>query len=175
MYNPSNANKWKYYIDKDKVQFQAATNFNGMNIIIYKGLKAEVKDDFLVQGVNNVPNTISETTNEEDTFIDTKEGVNARNSQGLAFVQQGKESNDKGGKGCGGPGSGQGVCDRFTTKQYGGGNADIINTNPSTKNGCYHCGKTYHTLHFLPYLNNKQRKELYLQMKKHTEDKKKAE
>ena len=51
MANPSNTNKWKSYIDKSEVQFQAAINFNGFNNVIYKGLKVEVKNNWSVQRV----------------------------------------------------------------------------------------------------------------------------
>ena len=43
MSNPSNANKWKSYFDKDEVHFQEAMHFTGLNNIIYKGLMAEVR------------------------------------------------------------------------------------------------------------------------------------
>ena len=43
--NSSNANKWKSDIDKSEVQFQAAMYFNGLKNVIYKGLKAKVKNN----------------------------------------------------------------------------------------------------------------------------------
>ena len=39
MSNPSNANKWKSYIDKFELQFQEDINFIELNKVIYKGLK----------------------------------------------------------------------------------------------------------------------------------------
>ena len=51
MPNTSNANKCKSYINKSEVQFQVAMYFNGLNNVIYKGLKTEVKNNWSVQGV----------------------------------------------------------------------------------------------------------------------------
>ena len=87
MFNPSNANKWKYYIDKDKEQFKVAMHFNGLNNVLHKGLKDEVNKNWSVQGVNNAPKNISQTINKVDTFIDTKTYVKVSYSQGLAFMQ----------------------------------------------------------------------------------------
>ena len=123
----------------------------------------------------NVPKNISETIKKSDTFNDHKTGVKARDSQGLDFMQQVEESSDKGGKGRGGPVHVQVGCGQSTNKQDRGGNADSSNTNLSTTNGCHLCGKTDHILHFWPDLTKNQRADLYLQMKKQTEDKKKAE
>ena len=75
-------------------------------------------------------------------------GVKARDIQVLAFMRQFKESGDKLGKGLGGPSRVQGVFSQSTTKQNGGGNSDIINTNPIPKNGCYRFVRTDHILHF---------------------------
>ena len=61
MSNSSNANKWKYYIDKSKVKIQADMHCNVLNNIVYKVLKAEIKNNYSVQGVNNVPKNISDT------------------------------------------------------------------------------------------------------------------
>ena len=108
MSNTSNFNTQKYYIDKSEVQFQAAMHFNGINNVIYKGLKDEVKNNWSVQGYNNFPKTISDTINKADNFIDPKTGVKASNSQCLDFMQQGEESRDKIGKGRGNPVCGQG-------------------------------------------------------------------
>ena len=69
MSNPSNANKWKYYMDKAKVQFQVDMNFNGLEKVIYKGLENEINNNWSVQGVTNAPNNISETTNKSDTLF----------------------------------------------------------------------------------------------------------
>ena len=146
MSNTSNFNTQKYYIDKSEVQFQAAMHFNGINNVIYKGLKDEVKNNWSVQGYNNFPKTISDTINKADKFIDPKTGVKASNSQCLDFMQQGEESRDKIGKGRGNPVRGQGGCGQSTTKQCGSGNDDSRNTNPITKNGLYRCGKTDHIL-----------------------------
>ena len=148
MSKSSNANKWKYYIDKSKVQFQKAVHLNGMKIFIYKGLKAEVKTNWSVQGVNKVPKTISDAINKSDNFIDSKTGVKARDGQGLDFMQQGEESSNKLGKVHGGRGHGQGGHGPSTTKQDGGGKSGSSNKNPSTTKGCYHCGKTGHIRHF---------------------------
>ena len=41
MSNPSNANKRKLYIDRDEVIFQSEMHFNGLNNVIYQGLKSE--------------------------------------------------------------------------------------------------------------------------------------
>ena len=46
MSKPSDANKQKCYIDKSKVQFQKAMHFNVMKIVIYKGLKYEVNNNW---------------------------------------------------------------------------------------------------------------------------------
>ena len=141
-------NKWKSYIDKYKVHFQAAIHFNGLRNVIQKGLKDEVKNNWSVQGAKNSPNTISETIKKADNFIVPKIGIKVGDSPGLDFMQQGKESIDKGGQGRCGPGRGQGGRGQSTTKQDGGGEYDISNKNPITTNGCYHCDNTYHILHF---------------------------
>ena len=133
MSNPSNANKWKYNIDKSEVHFQATMHFNGLNKIIYNGLKSEVKNNCSVQGVNNFPKNIIETIMKADTFIDPKTGVKSSDSQGLAFMQQGEKYSDKGGKGRGGAGCGQGGRGQYTSKQYGGGKTYISNTKPGLK------------------------------------------
>ena len=126
-------------------------------------------------GGEKPPKTISDTINKLDTFIDPKTGVKASNSKGLAFMKQGKEYSDKGGKGRGGPGCGQLGRGKSITKQDGGGKADSRNKNPSTANDCYNCVNTDHILHFPPDITKNQISDLYLQMKKQTEDKKKAE
>ena len=108
MSNPSNANKWKSYIDKFELQFQEDINFIELNKVIYKGLKDQVNNNWSVKGVNNVPKTIGETIKKSDTFIDSKISIKASDSQGLAFIQQGEKSSDKGVKGRGGSVRGQG-------------------------------------------------------------------
>ena len=90
-------------------------------------------------------------------------------------MQQVKDYSDKVGKLSGGTGRGKGGRGQSTTSQDWGGKSDIINTNPSTKNVCYHCGKTEHILHFFPDLTKNQRAELYIQMNKQTEYKKNSE
>ena len=95
--------------------------------------------------------------------------------QCLDFMQQGNQSIGKGVKGLGGPGCVQGGHSQSTTKQEWGGKSDIRNTNPNTTNGCYHCGNTDHILPLFSYLAKKHRLEIYIQMKKQRQDKKKNE
>ena len=88
------------------------------------------------------------TENYYDSGYIYNTGVKARDIQVLAFMRQFKYSSDKLGRGLGGPSRVQGVFSQYTTKQNGGGNSDIINTNPIPKNGCYRFVRTDHILHF---------------------------
>ena len=124
--------------------------------------------------MTSVPKTIRKIIKKADNFIDHKKGINVSNRQGLDLTEQGKEYSDKGGKGRGDPGLVQGGHIQYTTKQDGGGIYDSTNKTPSTKNGFYHCGKTDHILHFPPDLTKNHREDLYLHVKKQTEDKKNA-
>ena len=68
-------------------QYQVAVHLNALNNVIYKDIKANVKNNWAINSLNSVSCSINEAIKKADAYVDPKTDQHATNSQGLAFTQ----------------------------------------------------------------------------------------
>ena len=62
-------------------------HFKGRNNVIYKGIKAKVKNDWASNGLNSVPYSVPKIIKKADAYINPKTGQHTTARQSLVFLQ----------------------------------------------------------------------------------------